>query len=339
MMRPSPAHTRTRTLQERLGIQQEMPPLVFGGVFHAHHLNIASPSNHGAWPSELMYPRCEQHLCKQSRLNRLDDRSTRNLDASGHFLWMLSSNGHNKALYVGGLGIRRLQGRLPSVPATKPSFAETAFACAHVCGLFYRVMKKDMVYNINKMKDEAIVEQATSMLTTLLHCKRQASELKACQRTGNQCPRQHQAYLTCANEHLPAVIGSLVKIADRHCPREVVSYRMASHNPAPHRNEFVAPHLLASHYHIAPHRIVKTTSHCIAPHRTSPLLTASHLIASHCIAPHRTSPHRIASHRVASRRIASHRIASHRSSPHCIGSHHTCTASRTAQHHRHPRRP
>lgn len=57
------------------------------------------------------------------------------------------------------------------------------------------------------------------MLSTLLHCRRQAIALQRCRQGGSdgRCEREMAAFATCSEEHLPAVIGHLVKVADLHC--------------------------------------------------------------------------------------------------------------------------
>ena len=34
---------------------------------------------------------------------------------------------------------------------------------------------------------------------------------------GQPCAREEAAFVTCSQEHLPLVIGHLIKIADKHC--------------------------------------------------------------------------------------------------------------------------
>ena len=65
------------------------------------------------------------------------------------------------------------------------------------------------------------IAEATALLSTLMHCRRQARELQACQRGGSggagggDCARQEQAFVTCSHEHLPSVIGHLIKVRAR----------------------------------------------------------------------------------------------------------------------------
>ena len=71
------------------------------------------------------------------------------------------------------------------------------------------------------MQDEPI-QQATALLSTLLHCRRQAKELQACQRSdeGRLCERQEAAFVTCSKEHVGLVVEHLVKVADKFCQNE-----------------------------------------------------------------------------------------------------------------------
>ena len=81
------------------------------------------------------------------------------------------------------------------------------------------------------MADDDVVERATSMITALLHFRRQAQELRACQKMRRDCPREHAAFVTCANEHTAVVIDALVKIADSKCPQQVAEYQLCKrHN-------------------------------------------------------------------------------------------------------------
>ena len=69
-------------------------------------------------------------------------------------------------------------------------------------------------------QDEPIA-RATAMLSTLMHCRRQALALRRCQRgpdaAAGGCDRETAAFTTCSTENLPRVIGHLVKVADVHC--------------------------------------------------------------------------------------------------------------------------
>ena len=63
------------------------------------------------------------------------------------------------------------------------------------------------------------------MLSTLLHCRKQAEALRACQRDGvgvaDGCAAQEAAFVTCSQANIGLVIQHLVKIADKHCPSEI----------------------------------------------------------------------------------------------------------------------
>ena len=76
------------------------------------------------------------------------------------------------------------------------------------------------------------IAQATALLSTLMHCRKQALELQSCRRgsSAGDCARQEAAFTTCSNEHLPAVIGHLVKIADRYCKDEVSDLQRCRYN-------------------------------------------------------------------------------------------------------------
>jgi hypothetical protein len=66
------------------------------------------------------------------------------------------------------------------------------------------------------------IARATALLSTLLHCKKQAEALRACKRAaasdayGRSCDAKEAAFITCSNEHIGLVIQHLVKIADKH---------------------------------------------------------------------------------------------------------------------------
>lgn len=80
-------------------------------------------------------------------------------------------------------------------------------------------------YNTVMAEDEAIT-RAAGLLSTLLHCRRQAKELQACQRlatrdSNTSCAREEAAFVTCSNEHLQLVIGHMIKIADVHCTAHI----------------------------------------------------------------------------------------------------------------------
>jgi len=72
---------------------------------------------------------------------------------------------------------------------------------------------------VRAMPDDDVIAQATSLLSTLMHCRRQAQDLQRCQRDqpSRGCIREQSAFVTCSNEHISLVIGHLVKIADVHC--------------------------------------------------------------------------------------------------------------------------
>ena len=77
--------------------------------------------------------------------------------------------------------------------------------------------------------DDDPVARATALLSTLLHCRQHALALRACQRglpaAPSGCERESAAFVTCSNEHLPQVIGHLIKIADVHCQDYIQSVR------------------------------------------------------------------------------------------------------------------
>jgi hypothetical protein len=76
------------------------------------------------------------------------------------------------------------------------------------------------------------VTQAASLLSTLLHCRKQAKELQHCQKQGGGCERETQAFTTCSVEHMPLVINHLIKIADKKCFDEVEAVRWCrTHRP------------------------------------------------------------------------------------------------------------
>ena len=80
---------------------------------------------------------------------------------------------------------------------------------------------------VRKMEDRKQVdpiEHATALLSTLLHCRNQANQLRACRvRDGGSgsCEREEAAFVTCSKEHVGLVVQHLVKIADAKCPSEV----------------------------------------------------------------------------------------------------------------------
>ena len=84
-----------------------------------------------------------------------------------------------------------------------------------------------------------VVAQASQLLTVVMHCRKQAAELQACQERGSgkrllsgRCERERAAFVTCSEEHVGVVIGHLVKFADKHCPAEVEAFRWCkSHTP------------------------------------------------------------------------------------------------------------
>ena len=84
-----------------------------------------------------------------------------------------------------------------------------------------------------------VVAQASQLLTVVMHCRKQAAELQACQERGTgkrllsgRCERERAAFVTCSEEHVGVVIGHLVKFADKHCPAEVEAFRWCkSHTP------------------------------------------------------------------------------------------------------------
>ena len=65
------------------------------------------------------------------------------------------------------------------------------------------------------------IAAAVGLLSTVLHCKKQAAALQRCHQKGEPCTREEAAFVTCSTEHLPLVIGHLVKIADRYCTAEI----------------------------------------------------------------------------------------------------------------------
>ena len=69
--------------------------------------------------------------------------------------------------------------------------------------------------------DRDPITQATALLTCLMHCRRQAQALQACQRDGGGCDREAAVFTTCAQSNLPLVIGHLIKVADKNCPEEI----------------------------------------------------------------------------------------------------------------------
>ena len=68
------------------------------------------------------------------------------------------------------------------------------------------------------------VQQASQLLTVHMYCRRQAKALASCVQRGGACAQERAAFTTCSNEHLPAVIDALVKVADQHCQAEVAAY-------------------------------------------------------------------------------------------------------------------
>ena len=74
------------------------------------------------------------------------------------------------------------------------------------------------------------IAQATGLLSTVLHCRKQAAELQTCKRQGGPCDRQEAAFITCSHEHLPSVVEHLVKIADRFCHSEVEQLSRCRYN-------------------------------------------------------------------------------------------------------------
>lgn len=91
------------------------------------------------------------------------------------------------------------------------------------------------------MSQDDVVAQASQLLTVVLHCRQQAAELQACQERGSGkkllfggggCERERAAFVTCSEEHVGAVIGHLVKFADKHCLAEVEAFRRCkTHRP------------------------------------------------------------------------------------------------------------
>ena len=66
------------------------------------------------------------------------------------------------------------------------------------------------------------IASATGLLSTLMHCRKQAAALQRCKRSGNPagCDAEEATFVTCSEEHLPLVVSHLVKIAEKHCPNE-----------------------------------------------------------------------------------------------------------------------
>ena len=73
-----------------------------------------------------------------------------------------------------------------------------------------------------------VVQQASQLLTTYVHCRKEAAGLQACRRqhgAGSQeCARHHSAFVACANASSMQVVSELVKIADKHCPEEIAAF-------------------------------------------------------------------------------------------------------------------
>ena len=67
-----------------------------------------------------------------------------------------------------------------------------------------------------------LIEHAAAYLSTLLHCRKQARDLQACQRRdgGGSCVHEEAAFVTCSQEHIGLVVQHLVKVAEKHCPEE-----------------------------------------------------------------------------------------------------------------------
>ena len=70
------------------------------------------------------------------------------------------------------------------------------------------------------------ISRAMAVLSTMLHCRKQAKDLQACRRGGEGCARQEAAFVTCSEAHVGMVVQHLVKIADTHCPDEVEAVRV-----------------------------------------------------------------------------------------------------------------
>ena len=72
------------------------------------------------------------------------------------------------------------------------------------------------------------IERATALLSTVLHCRKQADALRTCRHGGggdSSCDRQEAAFVTCSQEHIGLVVGHLAKISESHCPSEIEALR------------------------------------------------------------------------------------------------------------------
>ena len=124
--------------------------------------------------------------------------------------------------------------------AGAPSARQASQARLGVSFLFSPLFKKfDRQKRMPPVSADDVVAQASQLLTVVMHCRKQAAELQACQERGTgkrllsgRCERERAAFVTCSEEHVGVVIGHLVKFADKHCPAEVEAFRWCkSHTP------------------------------------------------------------------------------------------------------------
>ena len=77
------------------------------------------------------------------------------------------------------------------------------------------------------MDDDEAIQRACATLSTMLHCKSQARALHKCRRemlgAGAACQAQEAAFVTCSQAHVGLVVQHLAKIAESHCPSEMIA--------------------------------------------------------------------------------------------------------------------
>ena len=71
-----------------------------------------------------------------------------------------------------------------------------------------------------------LIPKAGQLLTTMAFCRENAEALHKCQQsTDGACQKESKAFEACATEAAPKVITTLVGIATKHCPDEVLAFQ------------------------------------------------------------------------------------------------------------------
>ena len=71
-----------------------------------------------------------------------------------------------------------------------------------------------------------LIPKAGQLLTTMAFCRESAEVLHTCQQsTTGACQKESKAFEACATEAAPKVIATLVGIATKYCPDEVLAFQ------------------------------------------------------------------------------------------------------------------